>query len=72
VTDTLTPLGQRYYISRAPVGARSWRVVVETGDDNYRYKTLTPISDPDARPEDFFGQWAADGLNAVRVYWDVD
>ena len=71
VTDTLTPLGQRYYRSSAPPGARSWRVVVETGDPTYPYKTLTPIADPSSRPEDFFDQWDAQGLTPARVYWDV-
>lgn len=71
VTDTLTPLGYRYYRSEAPVGARGFRIVVETGDPAYPYKTMTPTADAATSPEAFFDQLEAMGLQPVRVIWDV-
>ena len=71
VTDTLTPLGYRYYRSSAPPGARGFRVVVDTGDEGYRYKTITPTADQSISPEVFFDDLAADGFTPSRVIWDV-
>ena len=71
VTDTLTPLGVRYYRSSAPPGARSFRVVVETGDPGYPYKTQTPTADPSISPEAFFDDLQAEGFTPSRVIWDV-
>ena len=71
VTDTLTPLGYRYYRSSAPPGARGFRVVVETDDPAYPYKTMTPTADQSISPEAFFDDLAADGFTPSRVIWDV-
>lgn len=72
VTDTLTPLGQMYYKSRRPVGARSFRIVVKTEDPDYEYATISPMMLGDASPEDFFSDYEESGLSPVRVIWDAD
>jgi hypothetical protein len=71
VTDTLTPLGRRYVRFTAPVGARSFRVVVETGDPNYPYATMTPTADQSISPEAFFDDLEGSGMVPTRVIWDV-
>ena len=71
VTDTLTPLGYRYYRSSAPPGARGFRVVVETDDPAYPYKTMTPTADQSISPEAFFDDLQAEGFTPSRVIWDV-
>lgn len=71
VTDTLTPLGRRYYRSSAPPGTRSFRVVVETGDSGYPYKTIAPTADQSISPEVFFEDLTAAGFIPSRVIWDV-
>ena len=69
--DTLTPLGRRYYRSEAPIGARSFRIVVKTEDPEYEYATITPMAFGAAAPEDFFDDLEASGQSPVRVIWDV-
>ena len=71
-TDTLTPLGQRYYRSTRPEGARSFRIVVRSSDPEYEYQTLMPMLPGAQAPEDFFGDYEDQGLSPVRVIWDVE
>ena len=71
VTDTLTPLGLRYYRSSAPPGARAFKVTYETGDPSYPWTTQSPLADVSQSPEAFMDYLQEQGFTPHRVIWDV-